>query len=82
MFKNEEGHLLDTPENRSLLIETSSDPNNLLGPDIHGNNWFRKILSDGKQAWVSVRDGLIRNGWLNNVPRPYNSITGLCKIRI
>jgi hypothetical protein len=82
MFKNEEGHLPDTLENRKLLIETSSDSNNFLGADKYGNKWFGKILSNGKQAWTSVRGNHIRNGGLNEVPQSYNLITGLCKIRV
>ena len=79
IFRNAEGHLLDTPENRRLLLEVVADANNYLGVDRFGNQWFAKILANGKQVWASVRKNLIRNAGLNEIPEIFNDMTGLCK---
>ena len=80
MFRKKENHLPDTPENRKLLTDLCADQANRLGPDAKNTIWFAKILSDGKQLWAGIRDGQIRYGGLNEIPKGYNTITGLCKI--
>ncbi len=80
MFGNRDGHFPDTPENRKLLTELVADAKNYLGPDKRGNTWYAKMLPSGKQLWASVKDGLIRNGGLNDIPRTYNKETGLSRI--
>lgn len=79
IFRNKEGHLSDTPENRQLLKDVASDINNRLDIDSRGNEWYVKILSDGKQVWAVVRNNVIRNGGINDIPRPFNKQTGLSK---
>lgn len=79
IFRNEEGHLPDTPENRQLLRDVASDINNKLDVDSRGNEWYAKTLSNGKQVWALVRNNVIRNGGINNTPRSFNKQTGLSK---
>lgn len=80
IFRDKEGHLLDTLENRKLIIDVASDAKNFLGIDSHGNQWFVKILQDGQQIWASVRENLVRNAGINEIPKSFNGKTGLCRI--
>lgn len=78
IFRNAPGHLPDdTPQNRQLLIDAASDPDNYLGKDKYNNEWYSKLRSDGTQIWVKVRHGVIRNGGVNQTPRTFNPVSGL-----
>ncbi len=79
MFGDRPGHMADTPTNRELLIGLASNASNFLGCDKYGSEWYAKILENGRQLWVVVRDGLIRNGGINDLPKIFNSETGLCR---
>jgi len=81
IFRDIEGHLLDTPANRKALLDMASDPNNYFAnADLNaGNLWCEKILPDGTQLWAQVRDGQIRNGGLNLIPKIWNPATGLSR---
>jgi hypothetical protein len=78
IFRNKEGHLLDTAINRKLLIETANIEN-FLGIDQYGTKWYARTLSNGKQVWIMVRNNLIRNGGLNEIPKIFDSKTGLSR---
>ena len=79
IFKDEEGHLIDTPENRNLLRKLVQDIKNHLGKDeTFQRDWYAKPLKDDKQLWAWMRNGKIRDGGLNNKPLPWNNKTGLC----
>ena len=79
IFRKSEGHLEDSPGNRQLLQDLANDMKHHVGKDIHGNDWHYKELDDGSQLWVSVRNGIIQEGGLNQPPRPWSERTGLNK---
>ncbi|HLY44256.1 MAG TPA: hypothetical protein VKQ73_01650 [Stellaceae bacterium] len=69
IFRNARGHFgEDTPVNRRILLDVANRPENFLGTDVFGTDWFMTTLGDGTQIWVHVRDGKITNGGLNPSP--------------
>lgn len=76
-FDTRSGHISDTAANRNLLISVGSNKNNFLGKDSFGNSWYSRILSNGTQVWVETRDGIIKNGGINQNPINFNPTTGL-----
>jgi len=79
IFRQAEGHVEDTPENRQLLLSVANDMTARLESDQYGNSWAVKVLSDGRQAWVQIRSEKIANAGFNAVPREFNPSTGLKK---
>ena len=80
IFKNEPGHIPDTPENRKLIIDTVLDKKNYVEQCKRGTYWYEKILPDGKQVWVAVRDDtIIRNAGINEIPRIFDKETGFLR---
>ena len=77
IFREDEGHIPDTPANRRRLEDVANKKENSLGTDKRGNEWYAETQPDGSQTWVSVRDGKITNGGVNNPPRTFNPGTGL-----
>jgi filamentous hemagglutinin len=77
IFRAAEGHVLDTPENRTILLDVANDPGALLTADRYGNEWAARMLADGRQVWTQARNGKVVNGGINAVPRLFNSKTGL-----
>jgi hypothetical protein len=77
IFRNKEGHLLDTPKNRQSLIRVSNNMKNFLGTDARGNSWYSKISQDTTQTWVETRRGTIRNGGINTRIKDFDLMTGL-----
>ncbi len=77
IFRDEEGHLPDTPANRQKILDVTSNLDNYLGKDARGNDWYAVISEDGTQTWVRVRNGVIDNAGVNDVPRTWDSETGL-----
>jgi len=76
IFRDKEGHLKDTPENRKLLEDASNDAKNHAGTDKYGSDWFAKQNPDGSQTWVQTRGDRIINGGVNTTPRPFHPDTG------
>ena len=58
------GHLADTPYNRKLWEEISSDSKNYRGKNAAGNKVYSKVIN-GKEYWVYARNGIIQNGGVN-----------------
>ncbi|MFT0734905.1 hemagglutinin [Ralstonia wenshanensis] len=79
IFRDDVGHLANTPGNQQALLSLVNDSANSLGTDRFGNQWFAKLLPDGSQLWGSVRNGVIQNGGLNETPRPFNPASGLSR---
>lgn len=80
IFDDREGHLIDTPENRELIMDLVKDVKNfLLQDERHGKLWFAKTLPNGKQIWAEAIDNVIRNCGINDIPREANSETGLAQ---
>ncbi|MCW6511407.1 DUF1073 domain-containing protein [Lichenifustis flavocetrariae] len=75
--RNENGHLPDTAANRQLLQDISSEDRYVLGHDSFGNTWSSKLMDNGTQVWVQVRNGRIINGGVNETPHEFNPQTGL-----
>lgn len=76
IFRDKEGHIKDTPENRKIIAEVGSNKDNYYGRSKWGNNWHAKINSDGSQTWVESRNGVIINAGINKTPRLYDPATG------
>lgn len=80
MFGTRKGHVVDTSQNRKMLERVANDQSALLGKDKYDNIWHAKTLPTGKQVWVQMRKGVIRNGGLNDTPVEYNPVTGLAAL--
>ena len=80
IFRDKAGHLInDTIKNRTLLLDLVADTKNFIGKCSRGNNWYSKILPNGKQLWARVRENFIRNGGLNDTPKKFHPKSGLCR---
>lgn len=80
IFRDAPGHLsCDSPENRQLLISTVT-PDNYLGEDKWGNQWYARTQDDGSEVWVETRNGTeIRDGGVNPTPGKWDPQTGLSR---
>ena len=76
IFRDAKGHISDIPGNRALLEDVANNSNNFRGIDKYGNEWYTKVLENGKQVWVQVRNGNIFEGGINEVPKLWDPSTG------
>lgn len=76
-FREGNGHIIDTPDNRSKILNVANDKKNYLGRDARGNDWYAKTESDGSQIWVRTRNGKVDNAGINTPPRIWDDETGL-----
>ena len=77
IFRDAEGHLPDTLDNRNLLESVVNNKKYYLGSDKYGTQWYAWTRDDGTQVWVRSRKGTIINGGLNKAPVTFNPETGL-----
>lgn len=80
IFREAEGHVQDTAENRRLLLDVANDEAVRLESDQYGNVWSAKTLPNGRQAWTQARGEKIVNAGINVVQRDFNLLTGLKKL--
>ena len=82
MFKEREGHLKNTQQNKEIIIRMANNKEFYLGKSKNEYTeleWYAQILDNGKQLWASVRNGIIQDCGINNTPRPFEEETGLCR---
>lgn len=77
IFRNDVGHLPDTPVNRQLLVDITNNSENFVGVDRFGNDVYTTILPNGSQIWGYARNSVIQNGGLNNPPKIFVTGHGL-----
>ena len=70
LFRNGTGHLIDTPENRKLIIDLTEDMSNYVGNGVYNTMWFSKTTLDG-QLWASVRNGIVQDCGINKTHKKY-----------
>lgn len=69
IFRNSSGHFPDdTPESRAALTNTANNPDNYVGTDQWGKQWYTSTQGDGSQIWAWVENGQITNGGFNSSP--------------
>ena len=79
IFRDAEGHIPDTPENRTLLLRVANDPAAFLGQDRYANDWSALVQQDGTHVWTQARNGKMINGGINITPRTLGGETGLSR---
>ena len=52
-------------------------PENYLGTDKYGTQWYAETLTSGAQIWVQARNDEIRNAGENSTPKTWHPETGL-----
>jgi len=67
MLRDDEGHIPDTVENRTMIINTARNEKNYVGMR-DGNKWYARNIDNERQCWVIVRDGIIQNCGVNITP--------------
>jgi filamentous hemagglutinin len=80
IFRNVVGHVLDTPENRQLLLSVANDESARLESDQYGNVWAAKTFVGGRQVWIQIRGSKIIDAGINAVARDFNRQTGMKKL--
>ncbi|HVB73849.1 MAG TPA: hypothetical protein VNE38_09860 [Ktedonobacteraceae bacterium] len=66
----------DTPENHQRLETLITEQQNYLGKDSWGNDWYARLLPDGKQLWACVRSGMVQYGGMRNTPKSFDPRVG------
>ena len=79
IFRDEEGHLADTPENRKMVSDLANDAQYFVGKDRYGNDWHIRNNEDGTQDWVRHQNMVINEGGRNSNQITWDPETGLYK---
>ena len=70
IFEDRRGHVVDTPENRKMILDTASDEKNYIGSDEWNCAWYQRSLPSGNQVWVRVLpNNKITNAGVNEQAR-------------
>ena len=77
IFRNKEGHLKDTPENRKMLLDLANDTKYHKGFDRYGNDWNVRLNHDGTQDYTRSYNNRINSGGKNIIPHKWDDETGL-----
>ena len=64
IMRKSEGHLVDTPKNRKIIIDMTNDKTSYRGISKHGNEVYSKTVN-GAQYWAYVRNGIVQNAGVN-----------------
>lgn len=64
IMRSSEGHLVDTPQNRKLIVDMTNEKEAYLGINIHGNEVYSKTVN-GIQYWAYVRNDIIQDAGAN-----------------
>lgn len=79
IFRDEEGHLPNTPENRKMISDLANNIEYYVGKDRYGNDWHIRNNEDGTQDWVRHQNMVINEGGKNSSPITWDIETGLYK---
>ena len=63
-MRKSEGHLIDTPANRKIIIDMTNDKLSFVGVSKHGNEIYTKTIN-GIQYWAYVRNDIIQDAGAN-----------------
>ncbi|MDR3363642.1 MAG: hypothetical protein LBS91_01645 [Clostridiales Family XIII bacterium] len=68
IFRNDEGHIIDSQAIRMQLLETAKNEANYVGSNRFNCRWYAREIGQGKQLWISVRNGIVQNAGINEPP--------------
>jgi|GEM_PF-1470124 len=76
IFDDRLGYIIDTPENRQLILDLVKNFANFQTKGEFDKLWFGEILPDNRQLWAEVRNNIITNCGINEEPRECDSRRG------
>ena len=69
--------LPDTQENQQLVSDLISHPENFLGKGPWREDWYARLLPDGRQLWAEVYDGHFQCAGIRHTPIAFDPYEGL-----
>ncbi len=69
--------LPDTPENQQLVSDLITHQEHWLGKGPWGEEWYARLLPDGRQVWAEVYGGKLQCAGIRRTPVPFDARTGL-----